>query len=113
MISNYEETLKSMKSNLNNDDNEMRINAYYSFGAISYLMICMNAIFTKENKKTYIQKVQQLKELSKKTNYKEILRNSNRVKLPFTRKLPLILAKYHMYCGLNLMIKVKKILMSR
>lgn len=113
MISNYEETLKSMKSNLNNDDNEMRINAYYSFGAISYLMICMNAIFTKENKKTYIQKVRQLKELSKKANYREILRNSNRVKLPFTRKLPLILAKYHMYCGLNLMIKVKKILMSR
>lgn len=113
MISNYEETLKSMKSNLNNDNNEMRINAYYSFGAISYLMICMNAIFTKENKKTYIQKVRQLKELSKKANYREILRNSNRVKLPFTRKLPLILAKYHMYCGLNLMIKVKKILMSR
>lgn len=113
MIENYEKTLKAMKIDLCQDEEIMRINAYYSFGAVAYLLICLNGIFSVENKISYLKKIEQIKELSKKDLFKEILEKSNKVKLPITRKLPLILAKYHLYYGLNIMIKIKRMLMSR
>ncbi len=113
MIENYTKTIKCMKEDILEKDNEIQYNAFYSFGAVAYLMICMNMIFTKEFGNSYIIKKKFLKNLSKEEPYRDILKNSNKVKLPFSRKLPLILAKYHIYCGLNFMIKVKKCLMSR
>lgn len=106
-INEYTKTITYMKQDIK-EQNKLQINAYYSFGAVAFLMICMNMIFTKEYGKSYFSKVKATKELSKKEPYKDILKNSKHVKLPFTRKLPLLFAKYHMYLLLNIMIKVKK-----
>lgn len=112
MLEKYEKTLMYIKDNIE-FNNKMQRDAYYSFGAVAYLMICMNSIFTKENSKSYLKKIKNLNELSKRNPYKDIFKNTDKVKLPFTRKLPLLLAKYHLYIGLVFMINVKKILMSR
>lgn len=106
-INKYTKTITYMKQDIK-EHNKLQINAYYSFGAVAFLMICLNMIFTKEYGKSYFNKVKATKELSKKEPYKDILKNSKHVKLPFTRKLPLLLAKCHMYFLLNIAIKIKK-----
>lgn len=109
MLENYYFTLETIKRNINGE-NEKQYNALQSFAAISILMICLNFVFSKENKIKYTDKVKLLKNMVKKDIFKEMLDNTNNIMLPITRKVPIIFLKFHLYFLFFLTLKIKEIL---
>ena len=110
MIDNYEITLKQMYNDCENDKEKK---VYFTFSAISYLMILMNYIVTKNNKKGFFSKIRQIKLLSKNELFKNMLKNSNIVELPFTRKAAIICSKFKLYIFSYMIVRLKLILDRR
>lgn len=81
--------------------------AYYSFTAISYLVLNMNYIFAEENKSSVYEKIEQLKKLSGEKPYSTAISRAEQLELPITRKMSLIFAKYKFYWGIYIIIMVK------
>lgn len=81
--------------------------AYYSFTAISYLVLNMNYIFAEENKAELYEKMEQLKKLSLEKPYSSAISRAESLELPITRKMSLIFAKYHFYVGIYIIMMIK------
>lgn len=81
--------------------------AYYSFTAISYLVLNMNYIFAEENKVPLYEKMEQLKNLSFEKPYSIAISRAESLELPITRKMSLIFAKYHFYVGIYMIMMIK------
>lgn len=84
------------------------VKAYYSFAAVSYLVLNMNYIFAKENDIPLYEKMEQLKELSQEKTYSMAIKRAESLELPITRKMSLIFAKYHFYVGVFMIMMVKE-----
>lgn len=107
MVENYNITFDAMEKEVDYND-EKRSNGFFSFVAISFLMILLNFIFSKQNAMSYKEKVKLAKNISNTDTYKKMLRNINKLNIPITRKLPIIFAKYHLYFLLYLILKLKE-----
>lgn len=81
--------------------------AYYSFVAISYLVLNMNYIFADGNKVELYKKMEQLKKLSLEKPYRMAISRAESLELPITRKMSLIFAKYHFYVGIYIIMMIK------
>lgn len=109
IIKEYVKTLNIMKCEIKSEKQE---DAYYSFSAISFLMISLNYIYSKQNKVTYFKKKKEIKCIKKKY-FLDLFCNLNKVSLPITRKLPIIFAKYNMYFLFYLIMKIKLLIQNR
>ncbi len=109
----YNRTLAAIKEDVRGSMNRDMKNAYLDFAAISYLMLCMNYVFSPQNIHNYREKVQELKKISKTAPYSEAIAVAEDLKLPLTRKMALICAKYHFYFGVMCIMKVKFLLNKR
>lgn len=106
MIENYENTINKINNTIARSNNTNSENAYYSFLAITYLMICLNYIFNSENEEKNKRKI--LKNISNKNYFKKLFKNIKKVKLPITRKLPIYFGKYKMYFLVFLVVRIKQ-----
>lgn len=107
MLENYNKTLNIIRKEIDNND-EKQVKAYFSFVAISFLMICLNFIFTNKIKIKYNKKIKLIKEVLKIDVFKSMLGNLNKINLPITRKFPIIFAKYKCYFLVGIIMKIKQ-----
>lgn len=109
MPERYKKTLDVMEQDVRNAKRMRRhlANAFYSFTAVSYLVLNMNYIFSYSNKASHAQKMEQLKELSAQNPYRAAILRAESLELPITRKASLIFAKYNFYAGIYLIMMVK------
>lgn len=110
LLEKYNATLRAIKNHLPTVNNKNMKQAYMDFTAISYLMISLNYVFCAENKKTFREKLQQLKEISESKPYADMIQMAERLQMPLSRKAAVICAKYHFYYGVWLVMKVKHLL---
>lgn len=80
-----------MKTNNIND-----LKAYYSFAAISYIVICQNGVVLNQ-KLTNKEIKQHIKSISKELWIKDLFNNIKYVALPFSRKVIIYCSKIHFY----------------
>lgn len=109
MIESYIKTLKVMQKEIGSEEKRKR--AYYSFMAISFLMICLNHIYP-ENR-NYTERKKKVKELKNNIIFFDLFKNVNQINLPITRKMPILFAKYNLYFFLDLTIKLKRHIQNR
>ena len=94
-----------------NDKNYL--NAYYSFTGITYLMICLNYIFSKRVKMTMRDRMTLNREVLTIPEYNDMINNIDNIKLPITRKISIYFAKYRIFIGIYFVMKVKTLLNER
>lgn len=112
MLENYNITLETMRKELD-VSNIQQTEAYFSFVAICFLMLCLNYIFSEQNKIKNKEKKEKIKIISNMDFYKEMLKNMKKVRIPITRKIPLILIKYKCFVGVNIIVKIKNYKMKK
>lgn len=106
-VERYNDTLTAIEENVKGTANSDMKSAYLDFAAISYLMLCMNYVFSPKNPGSYGEKVRELKKISKTAPYSEAIAIAPQLKIPLTRKMTLIFAKYKFYFGILCIMKVK------
>lgn len=97
-INNYQKTLHAMENQMHTRPQQ---EAYYSFMAIAFLMICMH-VYLKNG-----EGIKAISNLSKRAPFNTLKSHLSLVKLPTTRKLPIICLKYHFYLGTYIICKLK------
>lgn len=99
----FEYPLSSIKSYSNNEELNK---AYYSFAAIAYIVICQNNYCL--NNDTIKEKINKIKTFSKKEWVKDLFKNINQIKIPFSRKLIIYLGKCKLYLFIISIVKMKQ-----
>lgn len=102
IIIKYEKTFKKMKKNLINENEK---SLYYSFIAVVLLQLMINNVFIKENPYNISRK--KIIRISNRKFFEEMLKNIKFVKLPITRKIPIIFCKYHLFVLCKVIINIK------
>ena len=102
----FDVTLKKMQE-LEKSNNRDHVEAYYSFMAIAFLVVCQNWIVM--NKSTSIfQKRREVLKLKKSSSYNNLFQNIKNVRIPFSRKFVLLMAKKDMVFAFLGIIFLKK-----
>lgn len=110
LLDQYNATLLAIKEDIiHTKDRDLR-HAFMDFTAISYLMICMNFVFSSQNPCSFVEKIEILKNISHSSPYREAIEDSKKLNIPLTRKMALICAKYNFYFGVMCIIKFKRII---
>lgn len=97
-ILKYVKTLEAMEGSCHTKQHE---EAYVSFMAISFLMLCIN-VYLKNG-----GGIKEIKSLAKRPPFTMLASHLSMVRLPLTRKLPIICLKFHFYLGTYLICKLK------
>lgn len=106
----YERTIRAMEEDVNRavrKRGSLR-KAYYSFIGISYLVVNMNYVFSESNDLDLIQRMELLKKISNMEPYCEAIKRAERLDMPLSRKMSLILAKYGLYYGIYIIMMAKR-----
>ncbi len=106
MIEKYQKTLDCIKNDID-ESNILEMKAFYSFCAISFIMICTNFYFHLKSTEKYRNKKKDIKKLLKSSPYCEMLSNINMIDLPISRKIVIIFAKYKLYFGIRMISFIK------
>lgn len=80
--------------------------AYYSFAAIAYIVICQNNYCL--NNDTVKDKIEKIKKFSEKEWVKDLFKNINKIKIPFSRKMIIYLGKCKLYFLIISIVKMKQ-----
>ncbi|MDE5770085.1 MAG: glycosyltransferase family 2 protein [Ruminococcus sp.] len=106
----FEYPINSIKKYMICDDAE-KVNAYYSFLAIAFIVICQNGICL-DTTKTINEKVEMIKNLKNELYIADLFENTDRIKIPFSRKTLILMGKYGVNIGIILSVALKQKLKS-
>lgn len=106
----YQRTLHAINRDVVAMHSPQMKQAYMDFTAIAYLMICVHYVFSSQNPRSFQEKLQQLKALSRSKPYASMITMAKQLQMPFTRKLAILCAKYRFYYGVWAVMKVKQLL---
>lgn len=80
--------------------------AYYSFVAIAYILICQNKICLKPDL-NFFEKVSEIRKIEDNSSYKKLFENIDKVKIPKSRKLIIWLGKRRLYFLIAIIVILK------
>ena len=80
--------------------------AYYSFVAIAYILICQNKICSNPDL-SFLKKMTEISRIEENTSYKKLFDNIDKVKIPKSRKLIVWLGKRHFYFLIAIIVIMK------
>lgn len=83
------------------------IEAYYSFVAISFILVCQNGICLNKDS-TFLEKKSEILGLKKEYHFRTLFNNISNVKVPFTRKIIIILGKWDLWILIVCIIYIKQ-----
>lgn len=112
MIEVYKSTLIKIESLLKEGKHSIdsiQYKAFYTFVGIIYIVICSNYIFSPSNKLSIKIKIKELKKLTNISIFRECFANIDLETIPLTRRMPLICAKFNIFYGVYLIIKVRQV----
>lgn len=95
------------KKMLSKNDVEKR--AYFSFAAISYIVIMQNSIALNIDL-SHKQKLGAVKDLNKKDWVRELFENVEQIDIPMSRKLVIICGKHGLNLGVLAAVEIKKLM---
>lgn len=104
IFENIMQPIKKMETYMLEDN---QVNAYYSFVAIAYMVICQNGIYLSPEV-SLKDKYMEIRKLSKDQTFKNLFLNAEKLVLPLSRKLFIFLGKYHFYYVIILILSLKK-----
>ncbi len=80
--------------------------AYYSFVAIAYILICQNKICSNPGL-NFLKKVSEISRIGENSSYKKLFDNIDKVKIPKSRKLIVWLGKRRFYFCIAIIVNMK------
>lgn len=104
-IEKFEQVLEIVRSNTIGYDIE-RKEAYYSFAAIAYIVVCQNCVYLNPNISWWMKLVK-VHNIGNREEYKSMFANTKFVKIPFSRKIIVLLGKYNINMGVLMIIWIK------
>lgn len=94
-------------SNWSRMDIPFHTEAYYSFKAIAFLLVCQNGICL-DKQLTFWQKLRKIADLKTDSCFKDLFNNLNYIKIPISRKLLIIFEKMNLFFAVLLIINLKQ-----
>ena len=88
-------------------NNERDLKAYYSFAAISYIVICQNGV-VRNDKISNTEKKRQIMEISKEEWVKDLFQNMKYVSIPLSRKIIVWCSKQRMYLMMLIAVGIRR-----
>lgn len=107
-IEEYKKTLCTIEKDILRTNEFAFYQAYYSFSGISYLMVVLNTVFSKQNKNPFYKKYCLLKRISKQEPFSSTIKHVKQMNLRLTRKLGIYFAYWHLYLFVFFTIKIKQ-----
>lgn len=105
MAEQYDDTVKAIQKDIDGMTTPELQRAYINALGVFFLMLMLNYVFHKQNPG---DRRTQFKEICNKDYVKELFAKSSQLMLPITRKMPILLAKYHCYALVWLVMKIKQ-----
>lgn len=108
MPDKYKKTILEFKKTMMKETNDNTKSTYYSFVALSYLMLVLNCFFSSKNTVSLSEKIKMHNTLYCDDIYVDLIQNINFVSLPITRKVFILFFKYKLPIVNYVLIKVKE-----
>lgn len=90
-VSAYEKTIKAIEENVNMDDHDQFV-AYINFLGIAYLVLLLNYVYAQ---RANMDRQRMKKDLRSRDFVKVLFKNTKKLSLPLSRKILILLDKYH------------------
>lgn len=102
------ETVLECISNWSTIDKPFHTEAYYSFKAIAFLLVCQNGICL-DKQLTFRQKRHKISDLKTDICFRDLFTNLNYIKIPCSRKLLIIFEKMNLFSLVLIVISLKQL----